>query len=179
MIELNISCPNVKQGGLSFGLDAGAAASVVAPVRKVCGKPLIVKLSPAAPDITSVAMACVRHGADALSLVNTFRGMAIDIHRRRPVFDNVAAGLSGPAIRPLALRMVWELYEHVDVPIIGLGGITCAEDAIEFLMAGAAAVQVGSATFANPGAMTEIISGIKDYMRETGAASLESLSIRS
>ncbi|MDR1362591.1 MAG: dihydroorotate dehydrogenase [Spirochaetaceae bacterium] len=178
MVELNISCPNVKQGGMSFGLDAEAAASVVAPVRSACKKPLMVKLSPAAPDIAAVARACVRHGADALSLVNTFRGMAIDIHKRRPVFDNVAAGLSGPAIRPLALHIIWELYERVNVPIIGLGGIARAEDAIEFLMAGAAAVQVGSATFANPGAMNQIIAGVKGYMRENGVSVLGALNIR-
>lgn len=178
MIELNISCPNVKSGGISFGLDAESAASVVTPVRAACGKPLIVKLSPAAPDLAAVALACVRGGADALSLVNTFRGMAIDIQRRRPVFDNVTAGLSGPAIRPIALRMVWELYEKVDVPIIGLGGIASAEDAIEFLMAGAAAVQVGSATFARPETMTQIIAGLESFMRENNIEALASFNLR-
>jgi dihydroorotate dehydrogenase (NAD+) catalytic subunit len=178
MVELNISCPNVKSGGASFGLDAASAASVVAPVRKVCGKPLIVKLSPDAPDQAAVALACVRNGADALSLVNTFRGMAIDTERRRPVFDNVTAGLSGPAIRPIALRMVWELYERVDVPLIGLGGVACANDAVEFLMAGAAAVQVGSATFANPKAMNQIASGIADFMRENNIMTVSAFNLR-
>ena len=178
MVELNISCPNVKSGGASFGLDAASAASVVAPVRKACGKPLIVKLSPDAPDQAAVALACVRNGADALSLVNTFRGMAIDTERRRPVFDNVTAGLSGPAIRPIALRMVWELYERVDVPLIGLGGIACANDAMEFLMAGAAAVQVGSATFANPKAMNQIASGIADFMRENNIMAVSAFNLR-
>jgi dihydroorotate dehydrogenase (NAD+) catalytic subunit len=178
MVELNISCPNVKSGGASFGLDAAAASSVVAPVRAACGKPLIVKLSPDAPDLAAVALACVRNGADALSLVNTFRGMAIDIRRRRPVFDNINAGLSGPAIRPIALRLVWELYERVDVPLIGLGGIGCANDAVEFLMAGAAAVQVGSATFANPKAMNQITAGIEDFMRENNIQTLGGFNLR-
>ena len=178
MVELNISCPNVKSGGASFGMDAAAAASVGAPVRKACGKPLIVKLSPDAPDQAAVALACVRNGADALSLINTVRGMAIDTERRRPVFDNISAGLSGPAIRPIALRMVWELYEKVDVPLIGLGGIACANDAVEFLMAGAAAVQTGSATFANPKAMNQIIAGIENLMRENGIETVSGFNLR-
>jgi dihydroorotate dehydrogenase (NAD+) catalytic subunit len=178
MVELNISCPNVKAGGLSFGLEPEAAAAVVSAVRAVCRKPLVVKLSPAAGDLAAVALACVQNGADALSLVNTFRGMAIDIRKRRPVFDNITAGLSGPAIRPLALRMVWELYEKTDVPLIGIGGIACADDAIEFLMAGAAAVQVGSATFANPAAMNQITSGIEDYMRRNRVRRLGELNLR-
>ncbi|MDR2803090.1 MAG: dihydroorotate dehydrogenase [Treponema sp.] len=178
MIELNISCPNVKAGGISFGMDAEAAAAVVAPVRATCEKPLAVKLSPAAPNLAAVALACVNSGADALSLINTFPGMAIDIRGRRPVFDNITAGLSGPAIRPIALRMVWELYEKVDVPIIGLGGIAFPEDAIEFLMAGAAAVQVGSATFTNPKAMNQITEGIKEFMRENDIRFLSGFNLR-
>ncbi|MDR2795907.1 MAG: dihydroorotate dehydrogenase [Spirochaetaceae bacterium] len=178
MIELNISCPNVKSGGIAFGLDAASAASVVAPVRAVCAKPLIVKLSPGAPDLAAVARACVQNGADALSLINTVRGMAIDIRRRRPVFDNITAGLSGPAIRPIALRMVWELYEQVDVPLIGLGGIACAGDAVEFLMAGAAAVQVGSASFSNPAAMNQIAAGIESFMRENNIQTVNGFNIR-
>ncbi|MDR3248073.1 MAG: dihydroorotate dehydrogenase [Treponema sp.] len=179
MIELNISCPNVKAGGMTFGLESEAAAAVVGPVRKAApDKPLMVKLSPNAPDIAAVARACVNAGADALSLVNTFKAMAIDIHRRKPVFDNVSAGLSGPAIRPIALRMVWELYDAVSVPIVGLGGIADAEDALEFLMAGACAIQVGSATFANPRAMTEIIDGIASYMTARGLNRLGEISIR-
>jgi dihydroorotate dehydrogenase (NAD+) catalytic subunit len=133
----------------------------------------MVKLSPNAPDLTAVARACISAGADALSLVNTFTAMAIDIHTHRPVFDNISAGLSGPAIKPIALRMVWELYRELKqtgttVPIMGLGGISSTEDALEFLMAGAAAVQVGSATFARPPVMNEIIEGIGDYMRRSG-----------
>ncbi|MDR1575803.1 MAG: dihydroorotate dehydrogenase [Treponema sp.] len=188
MIELNISCPNVKAGGMAFGLDPAAAASVVGPVRRACGgKPLMVKLSPNAPDLAAVARFCVNAGADALSLVNTFKAMAIDIKNRKPVFDNVSAGLSGPAVRPIALRMVWELYDALRtpgkakkpaVPIVGIGGIARAEDALEFLMAGASAVQTGSATFAHPAAMPEIIDGIEEYMRSAGIAGVENISIR-
>jgi dihydroorotate dehydrogenase (NAD+) catalytic subunit len=189
MIELNISCPNVKSGGMSFGLDPETAASVTVAVRRAAPhKPLMVKLSPNAPDLAAVARACVNAGAGALSLVNTFKAMAIDIHRRRPVFDNVSAGLSGPAIRPLALRMVWELYAALRepgrnpvtpaVPVVGMGGIARTEDALEFLMAGAAAVQVGSATFARPPVMIEIIDGIEDYMRRQGIPSPAELDIR-
>ena len=186
LIELNISCPNVKAGGMTFGLEAEAAASVTASVRRaLTGKPLMVKLSPNAPDIAAVARACVKAGADALSLVNTFKAMAIDIQNRRPVFANISAGLSGPAVKPIALRMVWELYDALAVPgakpavpVVGMGGIACAGDALEFLMAGAAAVQVGSATFAHPATMTEIIEGIENYMRQRSIANIAALSIR-
>jgi dihydroorotate dehydrogenase (NAD+) catalytic subunit len=179
MIEVNISCPNVKSGGMTFGLEPETAASLTRQVRKAASKkPLMVKLSPNAPDIAAVAQACVNAGADAISLVNTFKAMAIDINARKPVFENISAGLSGPCIRPIALRMVWELYEAVKVPIIGIGGIACAEDALEYLLAGAAAIQVGSATFAHPPAMSEIIAGIKAYMKEKNFAQISSLSIR-
>jgi len=165
MIELNISCPNVKAGGMTFGLDPRAAASVVEPVRQaLTHKPLMVKLSPNAPDLIAVANACINSGADALSLVNTFKAMAIDIQTRRLVFDNLSAGLSGPAIKPIALRMVWEICNAVTVPVVGLGGIACADDALEFLMAGATALQVGSATFAHPNTMIEVIEGVERYM---------------
>jgi len=179
MIELNISCPNVKAGGMAFGLDPEAAGEVTAKVRRAAqSKPLMVKLSPNAPDLNGVAASCVSAGAGALSLVNTFKAMAIDIHKRKPVFDNVSAGLSGPCIRPIALRMVWELCQAVKVPIVGMGGITSAADAMEFLLAGAAAVQVGSATFVHPGTMNEIIAGIGAYMEEKGFKTLEQLSIQ-
>jgi dihydroorotate dehydrogenase (NAD+) catalytic subunit len=169
MIELNISCPNVKAGGMAFGLCASDAASVVRAVRAACGKkPLLVKLSPNAGDLCGVARACEEEGADALSLVNTFKAIAIDVHRRRPVFDNVSAGLSGPAIKPIALRMVWEVCDAVNVPVIGMGGIATATDALEFLMAGASAVQVGAATFARSTAMTEIIDGIAAFLEAKG-----------
>jgi dihydroorotate dehydrogenase (NAD+) catalytic subunit len=183
MIELNISCPNVKAGGMAFGLDPEAAASVTAPVRRaLSGKPLMVKLSPNAPDLTAVARACINAGADALSLVNTFKAMAIDIHRRKSVFENVSAGLSGPAIKPIALRMVWELCRELKqsgatVPIVGLGGISTTDDALEFLMAGAAAIQVGSATFVHPAAMIEIIEGIGDYMRHLNITSVADVTL--
>ena len=179
MIELNISCPNVKAGGMAFGLDPQAAASVVEPVRRAANnKPLMVKLSPNAPDLIAVARACVNAGTDALSLVNTFKAMAIDIHQRKPVFDNISAGLSGPAIKPIALRMVWELCrEFPSIPIVGLGGIANTNDALEFLMAGAAAIQVGSATFTHPSTMIEIIDGIEDYMRRCGFATVRDIAL--
>jgi len=184
MIELNISCPNVKDGGLTFGLDAGTAAALVIAVRRACKhKPLMVKLSPNCPSIASVANACINAGADALSLVNTVRAMAIDVENCKPVFDNIIAGLSGPAIKPIALRMVWELYDSLrdnksNIPIVGMGGISCTNDALEFLMAGANAIQVGTATFANPHAMVEIIDGIHNYMTANKIAKLSDLSIR-
>jgi len=180
MVELNVSCPNVKAGGMAFGLDPEAAASVVAPVRRTLrNKPLMVKLSPNAPDLPAVALACVEAGADALSLVNTFKAMAIDVRKRKPVFDNVTAGLSGPAIKPIALRMVWELCRVLapGFPVVAMGGIARADDALEFLMAGASAVQVGSATFARPPAMLEIIEGIEGYMRENRVATPGDISI--
>jgi dihydroorotate dehydrogenase (NAD+) catalytic subunit len=178
MVELNISCPNVTSGGMAFGLDPEAASSVTRLVRKALHKPLMVKLSPNAPDIIAVASACIAAGADALSLVNTFKAIAIDIEKRAPVFDNVSAGLSGPAIRPIAIRMVWELAGAVAVPIIGLGGIACANDALEFLLAGAKAVQVGTATFTNPVVTLEIIDGIAAYMEKKKISCIEDLSIR-
>ena len=184
MIELNISCPNVKNGGMAFGLDPGTAAAIAAAVRRVCtNKPLIVKLSPNSPNIISVALACVKAGADALSLVNTFKAMAIDTVSRKPVFDNITAGLSGPAVKPIALRMIWELYnalieEKANIPIIGIGGIACANDALEFLMAGASAVQVGTATFVNPNSMIDIIDGIWNYMRNNKMSKAGNISIR-
>ena len=179
MIELNISCPNVKAGGMAFGLDPQTAAEITQKVRRSTPhKPLIVKLSPNAPDLTAVAKSCVQAGADALSLVNTFKAMAIDIQKRKPVFDNISAGLSGPCIKPIALRMVWELCVNVKVPVIGMGGIASANDALEFLLAGASAVQVGSATFAHPPLMNEIVGGIASYMEKNGFCKIADLKIR-
>jgi len=179
MIELNISCPNVKAGGMAFGLEGKSAAEVTSQVcRAAPNKPLMVKLSPNAPDLADVARSCAAAGADALSLVNTFKSMAIDIQQRKPVFENISAGLSGPAIRPIALRMVWELCESVKIPVVGMGGIASPSDALEFLLAGAWAVQAGSATFAHPPLMNEIIAGISDYMKEKGFAGTSQLSIR-
>jgi len=181
MVELNISCPNVKAGGMAFGLDPEAAAAVTARARRALrSKPLMAKLSPNAADLPAVARACLDAGADAISLVNTFKAMAIDTRSRRPVFANVSAGLSGPAIKPIALRMAWEMREALGpgVPIVGMGGIACAEDALEFLMAGADAIQVGSATFANPAAMAEIIDGIEARMIESGISEPGAISLR-
>jgi dihydroorotate dehydrogenase (NAD+) catalytic subunit len=184
MIELNISCPNVKVGGLSFGMDPGTAAALVSAVRRVCtNKPLIVKLSPNAPNIASIALSCVRAGADAFSLVNSFKAMAIDVAGKKPVFENITAGLCGPAIRPIALRLVWELFDtlkdsKLNVPIVGIGGIACTNDALEFLMAGSCAIQVGSATFSNPHTMIEIIDGLHKYMSDNKLSAISEISIR-
>ncbi|MHB8071474.1 MAG: dihydroorotate dehydrogenase [Candidatus Cryosericum sp.] len=163
IIELNISCPNVREGGMAFGIKCDVAAVVVAAVRPVCGKPLMVKLSPNAEDVVAMAVACEHAGADAVSLVNTFKAMAVDVHTRKPVFDNVTAGLSGPAIKPIALRMVCEVAHAVHIPVVGMGGITTWQDALEFIMAGATAVQVGTATFVRPTAMLDIVDGLEHY----------------
>lgn len=172
LIELNISCPNVKEGGMAFGIKGETAYKVVKEVRAVCRKPLIVKLSPNAENIVSMAEACVKAGANGLSLVNTFNGMAIDIFARKPVFDNITAGLSGPCIKPIALRMVYEVARAVNVPVIGIGGITNYRDAIEFIMAGASGVQVGSGNFIRPDLSLAIIRGIKDFMEQEGIRNL-------
>lgn len=174
-IELNISCPNVKAGGIAYGMKAESAREVVGRVRKCTAKPLIVKLSPNAENITEMALACEAAGADGLSLVNTFQAMAIDLKTRRPVFQNVFAGLSGPAIRPIALRMVYQVCTAVHIPVVGLGGIATAQDALEFIMAGATAVQVGTATFANPRAINEIAAGIAEWMAANGVTNLEEI----
>lgn len=175
MIELNISCPNVKEGGMAFGIKAPIAHDVVKEARSVCKKPLIVKLSPNAENIVEMAEACVRAGADGLSLVNTFNGMAIDIDARKPVFNNITAGLSGPCIKPLALRMVYEVAQAVDVPLIGLGGIMNHRDALEFIMAGAHGIQVGSGNFVKPDLTLDIIRGIEEFMEEEGIDNLEEI----
>lgn len=174
-IELNISCPNVKQGGIAYGVKAEMAREVVSRVGKACTKPLIVKLSPNAENITEMALACEAAGADGLSLVNTFQAMAIDLEKRRPVFNNVFAGLSGPAIRPIALRMVYQVCKAVKVPVIGLGGIATGRDALEFIMAGATAVQVGTANFANPMAMQQIPLEMEQWMAANGVNSLDEI----
>ena len=179
MIELNISCPNVKAGGMAFGMDCTAAGTVTKAVRDVTKKPLMVKLSPNAPDLIGIAMAVREAGADALSLVNTFQATAIDIETGRPVFDNIRAGFSGPAIKPIALRMCYDVVQAMNklpeserIPVVGLGGISCWQDAVEFIMAGCAAIEVGTATFSNPYAMTRIIEGIESFMRRKGFKSL-------
>lgn len=167
-IEINISCPNIKEGGIQFGSDPRSAAEVVAAVKAVSSRPVIPKLSPNVTDIAEMARAVEDAGADAISLVNTFLGMAIDIHKRRPVLANTFGGLSGPAIKPIALRMVWQVYEAVSVPIIGMGGIMQWQDAVEFVLAGAKAVAVGTANFTQPYAAPEVVRGLQAYVEETG-----------
>ena len=174
-IEVNISCPNVKAGGLAFGVVPETAAEVVRAVRKTTSKPLIVKLSPNVTDITQIARAVEGAGADSLSLVNTITGMSIDIETRRSKLANITGGLSGPAIKPVALRMVWQVAQSVNIPVIGVGGIMCAEDALEFLIAGAAAVQVGTANFVNPHATIDIIEGVEAFLREKKISSIRDI----
>lgn len=175
IIELNISCPNVKEGGMAFGIKSDTAYKVVSEVRNICKKPLIVKLSPNAENIVHMAEACGKAGADGLSLVNTFSGMAIDIYGRKPVFNNIIAGLSGPSIKPIALRMVYQVAKAVDVPIIGIGGIMNYQDAIEFIMAGAHAIQIGSGNFVKPTLSIDIIDGINKFMEDEGIKSLDEI----
>ena len=174
-LEVNISCPNVKQGGIVFGTDPNCAASVVAACRAATKKTLIVKLSPNVTDIVEMAQACEAAGADALSVINTLTGMAIDLERRRPVLANATGGLSGPAIKPIALRMVWQVAKAVKVPVIGIGGIMSATDALEFILAGATAVQVGTASFVNPAAAQEIAEGMEQWLAARGIADIKSL----
>lgn len=168
MLELNISCPNVSEGGMAFGTDCTMIEKVVTAVKKEADKPLIVKLSPNVTDITETARAAVSGGADALSLINTLTGMKIDIYKRRPVLDRKVGGMSGPAVKPVAVRMVYQVCKAVDVPVIGLGGISTGEDAIEFIMAGATGVAVGTANFFNPKATEEVVSGIEQFMLKQG-----------
>ncbi len=168
MIELNISCPNVKQGGIGFGTDEKLAAEVVGEVRKCTTKPLMVKLTPNVTDITKIALAVQHAGADALSLINTITAMRIDIATRRPVLHNNIGGLSGPAVFPVALRMVWQVAGAVDIPVVGMGGIARWQDAIEMMMAGAAAVQIGAALFANPMCPVQVIGGMEKWLDEQG-----------
>jgi len=174
-VEVNISCPNVKQGGIVFGTDPGAASAVVEAVREKTIKPVIVKLSPNVTDIVAMARACEDAGADALSVINTITAMAIDLKTRRPVLANVTGGLSGPAIKPIALRMVWQVARAVEVPVIGIGGIMTATDALEFLLAGATAVQVGTASFLDPGVAGRIVREMEQYLVENGIADVREL----
>ena len=174
-IELNISCPNVKQGGVAFGADALAAYQVTHAVRARYQRLLMVKLSPNVTDIVQIAKSVADAGADAISLINTITGMALDIHTRQPKLANVTGGLSGPAIKPIALRMVWQTAQAVTIPVIGIGGILTAEDALEFIIAGASAVQVGTANFINPRATMEIIDGIARFVNEQRLPSVRDL----
>ena len=175
MIELNISCPNVKSGGMAFGIKSKVAYDIVSSVRKYSRKPLIVKLSPNAEDIVDMAVKCTEAGADSISLVNTFKGMAIDINKRKPIFDNVTAGVSGACIKPMALRMVYEVSKAVEIPVIGMGGIITGSDAIEFIMAGATAIQVGTANFIKPDICLDIIEGIETFMKKEGIKDLSEI----
>jgi len=174
-IELNISCPNVKEGGMAFGVTCAGAASVVRAVRAVYDKTLIVKLSPNVTDITEIARAVEAEGADSISMINTLLGMAINAEKRRPVLSTITGGLSGPAVKPIALRMVWQTAQVVKVPIIGMGGIASATDAIEFLLAGASAVEVGTYNFVDPSVTTQIVDGIEDYMHRYGFTDIQDL----
>ncbi len=175
-LELNISCPNIAEGGIEFGHDPDLTFQVVEAVTRVSGKPVWVKLSPNVTDIRVFARACQEAGADAISLVNTFVGMSVDVHRRRPMISNVTAGLSGPAIRPLAVRLVHEVAASVEIPVIGIGGIATTRDALEFLIAGARAVQLGTANFSDPLASLKVIQGLEEYCRSHGIRDINQIS---
>lgn len=174
-IELNISCPNVKEGGMAFGTSCKSAAEVVRAVRKAYSKTLIVKLSPNVTDITEIARAVEAEGADAVSLINTLLGMAIDAHRRRPILSTITGGLSGACVKPIALRMVWQTYHAVKIPIVGLGGIMNATDAIEFILAGASAIEIGTANFIDPQISVKIVDGIAEYLEKNNISSIQDL----
>lgn len=174
-IELNISCPNVKQGGMAFGVNPESAAQVVSAVRKAYDKTLIVKLSPNVTDITEIARAVEGAGADSVSLINTMLGMAIDAEKRRPILYTITGGMSGPAVKPVALRMVWQTAKAIKIPVIGLGGICSATDAIEFLLAGASAIQIGTANFIDPSISEKVVDGIADYLQRHGFNSVQEI----
>ena len=175
MIELNISCPNVKSGGVAFGASCAAASEITRAVRRVCTKPLMIKLSPNVSNIGDIAAAVESEGADAVSLINTLTGMRIDIRTRRPILRNNTGGLSGPAVLPIAIRMVSEVYRRVQIPIIGMGGVSTWQDAVEMMLAGAAAVQVGAAMFRDPYAPLKIIDGLSRYLEEERLSSIGEL----
>ena len=174
-IELNISCPNVKQGGMAFGVKPESAAQVVSAVRKAYDKTLIVKLSPTVTDITEIARAVEGAGADSVSLINTMLGLAIDAEKRKPILSTITGGMSGPAVNPVALRMVWQTAKAVKIPVIGLGGICSATDAIEFLLAGASAIQIGTANFIDPSISEKVVDGIAGYLERHGFASVQDI----
>ena len=174
-IELNISCPNVKEGGMAFGTSCQSASKVVKAVREVYPKTLIVKLSPNVTDITEIAKAVEDEGADSVSLINTILGMAINAEKRIPVLSTVTGGLSGPCVKPIALRMVWQVYHAVKIPIIGLGGIMNATDAVEFMLAGASAIQIGTANFIDPAITVKVVNGINEYLDRQGCRSVQEI----
>lgn len=175
IIELNISCPNVKAGGMAYGIKSNVAYDFVKEIKKIAKKPLMVKLSPNAENIVDMALKCEEAGADSLSLINTLKGMAIDINKRKPVFNNVYAGLSGPAVKPVALRMVHEVSHAVSIPVVGLGGIASGTDAIEFMMAGARAVQIGTINFANPLAGKQIVEEMENWCKSQGVKDINEI----
>lgn len=174
-LEVNISCPNVKKGGLAFGAHHDSAAEVTRAVKRATTLPVIVKLSPNVTDITEIAKSVEAAGADGLSLINTLLGMAIDIKKKKPVLGNVMGGLSGPAVKPVAVRAVWQVFKAVQIPIIGMGGICTVEDALEFILAGASAISIGTANFVNPGVTLEVLEGIKNYMIDSGVINIKEL----
>lgn len=174
-IEVNISCPNVKQGGMAFGTTCAGASAVTKAVREAWKGHLIVKLSPNVTDITEIARAVEAEGADSVSLINTLLGMAVDVDRRCAALSTVTGGLSGPAVRPVAVRMVWQTAKAVGIPVIGLGGITCAKDALEFIMAGASAVQIGTANFVDPATAAKVVTGIKEWCEKNNVSSLDEI----
>lgn len=174
-LELNVSCPNVSAGGMHYGVDPDLTGELVAAVREACSLPLITKLSPNVTEVVPIAQAAVAAGSEALSLVNTLVGMAIDVEKRMPVLAKVTGGLSGPAIRPVAVRMIWEVFEAVAVPIIGMGGIMNARDALEFIMAGATAIAIGTANFVNPNTAAEVLAGLGEYCEEYGVGCITDL----
>lgn len=174
-IEVNISCPNVKQGGMSFGTTCDGAAEVTAAIRKAWTKTLIMKLTPNVTSIVDIAKAVEAEGADSISLINTLMGMVVDVKRRRPCLSTVTGGLSGPAVRPVAVRMVWQVAKAVRVPVIGLGGIMNTDDALQFIMAGATAIEVGTANFINPNAAAEIVKGLDDYCKENNLSNISEI----
>ena len=175
MIELNISCPNVKEGGVAFGTRCESVEAITAAVRKCCTKPLMVKLSPNVADIGEIAAAAEAAGADAVSLINTLTGMRIDLKTRRPVLHNNTGGLSGPAVFPVAVRMVWQAASRVKIPVVGLGGISTWQDAAEMMLAGASAIQVGTALFADPYAPVKITEGLEEFCRNEGVGSVSQI----
>ncbi|MBD5211753.1 MAG: dihydroorotate dehydrogenase [Bacteroidales bacterium] len=174
-VEINISCPNVKQGGMAFGTTTEGAALITRTARESWNRHLMIKLSPNVTDIVSIAKAVENEGADSVSLINTLLGMAVDVEKRRPVLSTVTGGLSGPCVKPVALRMVWQVAKAVSIPVVGLGGILTAEDALEFIMAGASAVEVGTANFIDPAVTIKIIEGIEDYCHRHGISSLSEI----
>lgn len=174
-VEVNISCPNVKKGGVAFGTDPRMAYEVTRAVKEKCNKPVIIKLSPNVTDVAVIAKAAEDGGADAVSLINTLIGMAIDVKTRKPKLANIIGGLSGPAIKPVALRMVWQVSQKIRIPVIGIGGISTCDDAIEFLLAGATAVQIGTANFVNPDISEKIVMGLTNYLQENNLTSISQI----